>query len=96
MAHSNCIVVALIGYLRARRRWRRRGSPRGQSPYLIIRGSHDAPGWVPHFLVGRRSAALRSMPVYSFKPLHPKPRTWWRWWRLPHALYFEGRVVRGD
>lgn len=97
MARSNCITSAVIAYLRMRKRWAEQGSRPGQEPYLLIRGSRDAPAWVPHMLVGRwADDSHTTMIVYSLKPTNPKRRSWWSWWRLPHALRFDGRVVRGD
>ncbi len=61
---SNCVLCAVVLWLRMRRRWEAAGRPHGQEPYLLIRSSRLAPGWIPHVLVGRWSrTAPREMLV---------------------------------
>jgi hypothetical protein len=88
---SNCVVIALIAWVRMWRRWVRRGRPHGGEPYLLIRQSRLLPALIPHVLVGRWSRGR--MVVLSFKPLNVHNLPWWEAWR---ALIFRGRIVRGD
>lgn len=74
-----------------RRRWAARGRQHGKEPYLLIRSSRLAPGWIPHVLVGKWSG--QRFVVVSFKPADTAPLPWWRWWQ---ALRFDGKLVRGD
>jgi hypothetical protein len=91
---SNCVLCAVVLWLRMRQRWEAAGRPHGQEPYLLIRSSRLAPGWIPHVLVGRWSrTAPREMLVASFKPMDQRPL---RWWTLVTVFRFHGRWTRGD
>jgi hypothetical protein len=94
MRRSNCILCALMLWLRMRQRWAAAGKPHGREPYLLIRSSRLAPQWLPHVLVGRWSRTdPRVMLVASFKPDDKSPLPWWR---LPAVAAFRGRWMRGD
>ena len=94
MRRSNCILCALILWLRMRQRWKASGKPHGQEPYLLIRSSRLDPTWLPHVLVGKWSRTdPRVMLVASFKPADSSPL---RGWRIIQAARFEGRWSRGD
>ena len=94
MRRSNCILCALILWLRMRQRWKAAGKPHGQEPYLLIRSSRLAAAWLPHVLVGKWSRTdPRVMLVASFKPRDTRPLPWWR---LLTVLSFDGRWTRGD
>jgi hypothetical protein len=87
---SNCVIFAVLLYLRLRRRWAR-NLDRGlltPVPRLVFRGSFIRGGPF-HLLVGRgrRDGTLR---VVSYKPpTHRKP-----YWG--NAGLFRGHVVWGD
>ena len=94
MRRSNCILCALILWLRMRKRWKAAGKPHGQEPYLLIRSSRLGPSWLPHVLVGKWSRTdPRVMLVASFKPAD---RIHVHGWRSLRALCFVGRWSRGD
>lgn len=60
---SNCIVWAVLLYLRRRRR--------GREGYLMVRASRWGP--FPHMLYGERRAD-GSVRVVGYRPTDPKPR----------------------
>lgn len=90
-ARSNCIIEAVREWLRLRRQWVRSGRPPGGEPYVWLRSSRLAPGWLPHAGVGQHVGGRWVMR--SFRPVDRSPLRWWQLWRV---VIFVGRWVEGD
>jgi hypothetical protein len=91
MSLGNCVAFAVRLYVRRRRRWKARGCPVGEEPYLMLRPSRLEPRWLPHFLVGHWRRGR--MQVVSYKPDDKSPLPWYR---LHEAAQFRGHTDWGD
>lgn len=81
---SNCLLFAVPEFLRRVRAWVAMGKPKHDRPKISIMPSVLAPPWVPHFQV-----TGGGKPGLEFVPLNAERL---RWWQLPVAILFPGRV----
>lgn len=93
MKKSNCLLFAILLYIRLYRRWLRIGKPKEQEPYFVIRFSRLRPEKMPHFLVGIRLNKLGNLRLVSWKPVDKTPLPLLK---LHTALRTKGIVEWGD
>lgn len=94
MTRGNCLLFALRRWRQLQREWRAAGRPCDRVPCIVQRPSRLVPHWVPHWVVGwwhPHTATVHD--AESFVPEDKTPLPWWQVWR---ALWFAGRVQRGD
>jgi hypothetical protein len=89
--HSNCLIFALRGYIRAVRAWAASGKPRGQQPQIIVEPSDLAPSWVPRCTLTEATPTGRT--TSRFAPLSLRRL---RGWRVLRVLWFRGHVQSHD
>jgi hypothetical protein len=91
---GNCIVYAVLEYIREHFAYRRAGSPPGMEPRLVWRISRMAPAPVPTVAVGIPLDETGTRMQYrKFQPVDKRPLSWWQVWR---TVWFRGHVVYGD